>query len=110
MNKKPIIQILIIVCAFGGSALVLYNGLFKGNSYPSPALDPAGNMGSQTNVEKILPYGETMDFKGVLEKQNLQFGILEYPKLDPGKEVGISEQQLITPPPTLTPSSPKPKP
>lgn len=37
-NKKQKIQIIVIVVAFAGAGLVLYNGLFKKASQPQPAL------------------------------------------------------------------------
>lgn len=93
MNKKLIIQIVVIVIAFGASGIVLYNGFFK-NGSSQPALGSAQtSAGDQSQA--ILPYGSTLDFS-ILKKQDLQFGTVQYPKVDPAL-VGIPENQLIKP-------------
>jgi hypothetical protein len=97
MNKKTIIQIVIIVGAFAASGMVLYNGLFK-NSTPDLSLSASDGAAGAGSNEKILPYGDKLDFKTVLEKQNLQFDIVDYPKLDPQAEVGVDLGNLITSP------------
>lgn len=103
MSKKQIFQIAVIVLAFAASAWVLYNGLFKNDtkvsSLKGPNLTGSGAVGSSDKaLEKILPYGDTLDFNGVLNKQNLRFGVLDYPKLNKF-EVGIPESSLIQQPP-----------
>lgn len=101
MTKKKIIQIIIIIIGFAGSGFVIYNGMFKSSS-PSPAT----SSGTEQSIEaisskKILPLGESLDFD-ILQKNNLQFGLLEVPQLNPILEVGIPESQLIKPPPKKT--------
>lgn len=93
MNKKVVIQIIIIVGAFVAAGLVLYNGLFKINSIPAPTVD---NL-SGGKSEKILPNGSNLDFKTDLYKRNFQFNAISYPKVDPQNEVGIPEESLIAP-------------
>ena len=100
LNKKTIIQIIIIIVAFGGSGFLLYNSMFKKQTAPASLALPTGiATGMPTAVAtaegKILPYGNTLNFDAVLNKQNLIFGIITYPKLDPGQEVGVSEEDLI---------------
>lgn len=93
MNKKFIIQIIVIVAAFGGAGFVLYNGLFKQDS--STAVPVAAT--SATNQQSILPYGNAMDLDGVLYQKNLQYNLVAFPVLDPNGEVGLPENKLITP-------------
>ena len=92
MDKKQIIQITVIVVALGGAAMILYNGLFKDSGESS---SPA----SATAVEQqeILPYGSSLDFDKAINPDRFQYGLLEYPKLDPQNEVGIPEYNLIIP-------------
>jgi hypothetical protein len=94
MNKKLIIQIVVIAVAFGASGFVLYNGFFKNSGTPA-VLSLTGGAPSTGQDEAILPLGTSLDFS-VLKKQNLQFGNMQYPKLDP-TTVGIPENQLIKP-------------
>ncbi len=97
MNKKTIIQIVIIIGAFVASGMVLYNGLFK-NGPSDISLSLSDQSIAESNSEKILPFGDKLDFKNVLEKQNLQFDIVDYPKLDSQTEVGVDLNNLIAPP------------
>ncbi len=106
MDKKQIIQISVIVIAFGAAGLVLYNGLFKNNS-SGPEL--VGNMASSTgasiaagqaiqNAKQILPNGDTLDFS-VLRNPNgpqLHFNQIIYPQLNPALDVGVNENNLIS--------------
>lgn len=96
MNKKTIIQLVIIVVAFGAAGVVLYNGFFSGGS---PAVNQTGATAS-TTTQDILPYGENLDFSQALNPKRFQYNQLVYPVLDPKNDVGISEQNLITPTPT----------
>lgn len=98
MERKKIIQIAIIVAMFGGSGFILYNGFFSNSNAPAPVPISAnvgigGSAPSGTTAPAsggggvILPYGgQKFDFS-VLKKQNLQYGAVSYPELDP-KEVG----------------------
>lgn len=96
MSKKQIFQIAVIVVAFTASAWVLYNGFFKDDITVS-SLQGVHSVSSDKVLAKILPYGDTLDF-GVLNKQNLRFGVIDYPKLNK-LEVGIPESSLIQQPP-----------
>jgi hypothetical protein len=109
MNKKKLIQLVVILACFGGSGFVLYNGLVKKSpSSAVPVVLPTGNTDafnqtaqalSGTATEKLLPYGNSLDFTKVFSKINLKFGLTIYPKLDPNSEVGVPENQLIKPEP-----------
>lgn len=95
MNKKTIIEIVIIVGAFVGAGVVLYNGLFKGNSQSE------GTLNQTIVTEKILPYGDTFDYSKIVEirKKKFQFGAVQYPQVDPKLEVGKDPSTLIYIPP-----------
>ncbi len=102
MNKKQIIQTIVIVGAFGASGYVLYSGLYS--KKPTPIVPGAltesvaglaPTKAPEISIDKILPYGDSLDFDKVLKKQNQQYGVIDYPKLDPNSEVGISEPQLM---------------
>jgi hypothetical protein len=98
LNKKIIIQIVVIIMAFAGSGLVLYNGMFKKNSsVPLASMSGITQTGisSGATAEKILPYGEALDFKGVLNKQGLSYGALAYPVLDEKQDIGVKQQDMI---------------
>ncbi len=107
MNKKTIIQLVIISAGFIGTAIVLYNGFF-GKSGQQTGISMISNANMAGNSEqaditdasgKILPYGNTLDFKKVLSRQGLKYGIVKFPKLNETLEVGIEEEALIKPPP-----------
>src|SRR6185503_342306 len=89
MKRKKIIQFIVIVCAFGGSGIVLYNGFFKNNNQealqnatpiiigsaasgspdsnlPAPASPIAG-----ANSQNLLPFGDKLDYS-ILDKESLQ--------------------------------------
>ena len=99
MNKKTIIQVAIIICAFGLSGIIVYRGLFANkNSAPSPALSTAGSVDISQAAEPILPNGGTWDLDQVLNKQKqLQFGIVQFPQLNASADVGVSYQELFAP-------------
>lgn len=95
MNRKTIIQILVIAICLGAASLVLYNSLFKGDdgSGAQSAPDLAGQGEQAFNP---LPYGDNLsgELKRVLGRNNLQYGLLDYPKLDVS-EVGIPVTGLL---------------
>lgn len=101
MNKKLIIQVAVILLGFAGSGYVLYSGLSHNSSPANSVVDPLlGGIASQTtqaggqSVEKVLPYGDKLDFS-ILDRQNLQYGVISYPKVDTSTEVGILDANLI---------------
>ncbi len=111
MNKKTI-QIMVVAAALFGTGFVLYNGMFKNsNSNPAALTVPtdipagagmAGNVGvnepysSQVSSSaEILPYGNTLDIKKVLQKQPLKFSVVQYPKVNTTTEVGVLEKDLV---------------
>jgi hypothetical protein len=97
MNRKAIIQTIIIIAAFGGSGIVLYKGLGGGPSSLT-ATTPVSPTANQ-QMEKILPYGDTLDFNKAVRKDLFQYKVVVYPVLDPDTEVGIPKDQLIKPQP-----------
>lgn len=94
MNKKTIIQLVVIIGAFLGAGLVLYNGLFKDSIRPTSS---SSSMTTAQGNQNILPYGDSLDFS-VLDKQNLLYKQMEYPKLDAKNDFGIPEDELIKAP------------
>jgi hypothetical protein len=97
MNKKSIIQIVIIVICFGVAGMVLYNGFFKG---PSSDLTTSVNpVSGGAKKEPILPFGSLTESSLVnaFKKPKFLFGQQEYPKLEPGFDIGIREEDLIKP-------------
>jgi len=107
MNKKTIIQIVLIVAGFAGSGVVLYNG-FMGNSTSGTSLagirDPF-LIGSSTSsslsgqpADKVLPYGESLNFTQTLNQQNLQYNVLAYPVLATSTQVGLIENAMLSVP------------
>jgi len=107
MNKKTIIEIVVVVGAFIASGIVLYNGFFSGSSAPPavvPGLvDTTGTAASQN----ILPYGATFDldkFDSLVKARNFKFGNVSYPILSTSTEVGkLPVSNLIVPPPSSNP-------
>lgn len=116
LNKKTIIQLVVILVAFGIAGVVLYNGFFKGNNNAAlpggtpGALTPGGNASTggiggnsgtstpsaQTSGE-ILPYGDTLDFSAAINPIRFQYDQIVYQKLYPANDVGISPENLIIP-------------
>lgn len=52
--------------------------------------------------DMVLPYGNDYDPGKILEEQELQFGVVVYPKLDPVRDLGVAETDLIKPQPVET--------
>lgn len=106
MTRKTLIQTAVIVICFGGAALVLYNGLFKQSSTPSPA--PAAEAGTSQQsaglVEDVLLFGDNFEgeLKRVLKRNNLQYQTINYPKTN-SAEVGIPVTELVKPEPPTEP-------
>ncbi len=95
MDKKKLIQIIVIIVAFGGSGVVLYNGLYKGSAPPPAAVSvsalPASGVAAGA-ANPLLPYGGKLDFTGILYKQGLQYDAIFFPTLNTSTEVGIYDQ------------------
>lgn len=108
MNKKLLVQLIIIIVAFTGSGLVLYNGFFKNNN--KPALGQSYNGPLKNNIaalgqsaapaggsqapEGILPYGNNLDFS-ILKQQTFYYNQVQYPTLGQSNSIGIPEENLI---------------
>lgn len=97
MNKKSIIQIVVIVICFGAAGMVLYNGFFKSSG--SDLAGSASVVSGDVKKEPILPFGSLTESSllNAFKKPKLLFGQQEYPKLEPGFDIGINEEELITP-------------
>jgi hypothetical protein len=94
MNKKQIIQLVIIVTAFFAAGLILYNGFFKNPN--NAALTEAAGVGNlEQGPQAVLPNGDKLDFN-VLKKQNLLYNQASYPKLDPNSDYGIPLESLFS--------------
>ena len=93
MNKKLIIQIVIVVVAFGASGLVLYNAFFKG---PEGVPITMTTTGTQTvTPDNLLPYGSNpLDFS-ILHSRPFQYNQITFPTLNPQTEVGVAPDVLI---------------
>lgn len=111
MNKKQIIQTLIVVGAFGAAGFVLFEGgVF--NSTPTPILQSAppilpsaaGGVGAKAGSgsgpvstgNAILPYGDKLDFS-VIDPSRFDYNQFEFGKVDPKKDIGIDPKDLIIP-------------
>lgn len=104
MERKKLIEIAIVVVAFGATGVVLYNGFFKKSSTVRvPAVQvapgvasgvaPGAVSGPDTGV--ILPFGSKLDFDEILTKRKFDFGAIVPPKLDPAADIGIPTQSLV---------------
>jgi hypothetical protein len=108
MNKKSVIQIVVISIAFIASGVVLYKGFFSGSGNAGAPIVPlgiiAGSGTSTVSSENVLPYGPTFDYAKIddLEKKmHFKFGVISYPVLSTSTEVGKpSAADLMIPPVT----------
>ena len=107
MNKKKLIQIIVVIVCFAASGVVIYNGLFakKQNNAPSEVLGLPGaskDLVSTLNTEKLLPYGENLKLdetlnRIILNNQRLRYGLMTFPELNPSTDVGMPVDQMIKP-------------
>ncbi|MBI3231968.1 MAG: hypothetical protein HYZ51_02715 [Candidatus Doudnabacteria bacterium] len=108
MNRKTIIQIIVIVICFGGSGFVLYNGLFKkqetvittgGGAVPGSPPAPVSSVASPADP---LPFGDNLsgELSRVLKRNGLQFGQIDYPQVS-ASEVGVPTEELVRPLPVF---------
>jgi hypothetical protein len=81
MSKKTLIELIVIVLAFGFAAWILYRGF--GGSSSSVSGPGGGQSGIVTNQPDVgatlLSNGDKLDFS-VLDTPNLKFGQVTYPK------------------------------
>ncbi len=104
MDKKKIIQIAVIIVAFGGSGIVLYNGFFKQPPAPSLGITTnlaalngsAGLSASSTSAGggQILPYGNKLDFSQ-LDSGRFQFGAVQYPQVNTSTDIGVPVDSML---------------
>jgi len=113
MNKKKIIQLIVVAACFGGSGLVLYFGYFKKNTPAVPVSynsalgveSMAGQAVTGAATEKILPYGDSLDLNKVIKTNKFEYRVITYPVLDPNTEIGIQPNELIKPQQTYNPGA-----
>ena len=99
MNKKVIIQIVVIASAFIGAGIVLYNGFFNSSNHAALNQIMVANQGAPQSQEEILPYGKKLDFSVLTDKKRtFYYQQVTYPKLESTSDVGIDEHNLITHP------------
>lgn len=96
MNKKLVIQLIVISGAFIGAGVILYNGFFK-NDQRSALVQSLTSLGGGQAPGAILPYGNNLDFS-ILNSRVLYYNQVTYPKLESKDEYGISEEDLIKAP------------
>jgi Flp pilus assembly protein CpaB len=101
MSKKTIIQLVVIIVAFGAAGVVLYNGFFNNAALQTGI---AGGTAQATSTKSILPYGDTLDFSKALNSNRFQYNQIDYPQLKLQNDVGISQNSLITPTPVNQPA------
>ncbi len=93
MNKKNLIQIVVIVACFAASGIVIYNNFVKKPSLPASQVAPV----SQAQVDAaILPNGNSFDLS-VVKNSKLRFNLIDYPKLNFSQEVGLDQYQILKP-------------
>lgn len=97
MNRKSIIQIVVIVICFGGAAFVIYNGFFKDqNSGGDSVIQSVDN--SNQALENPFPFGDDLsgELKKVLSKNRLEHNTFVYPQIKE-TEIGIFSDEFIKP-------------
>jgi hypothetical protein len=96
MDRKKIIQVVVIIIAFGGSGFVLYNGLYRPKAAPdavnllSPAAMVAPSPVAQGTGNDLLPYGKgkvSSAFSSDMDGHNFQFDAVFFPTLNTTTEV-----------------------
>ena len=80
MSKKTIAEIVVIVAALVGSAVVLMRGL--SDDAGVVAVVQPGSVTTTADPVQVLPFGDSFDPAAVLARYKLQFGVVEYPKVD----------------------------
>lgn len=97
MDKKNLIQLIVVGVAFLASGLILYNSFFKSAS-PLATSAPAAGVASATPAS-VLPYGSNFDYQQIdnLQKQGFEFGQIQYPVVSTSTEVGKTTADLIIP-------------
>ena len=97
MSKKVILQLVVIIAAFGAAAYVLYNGFNKTSVLVTV---PVNSEAAVQTPQAILPYGgEPFNFN-FLNSRPFVYDQIQYQNLDPSGEVGIPVSNLIANPTT----------
>lgn len=95
MNKKNIIQVLIIFACFVASGIVIYNNFLKKEELPSFSVGQVEKVGQKQDGQ-ILPQGATFDLKSV-EDSKLRFNLIDYPKVSLPSDIGLDTQNILKP-------------
>jgi hypothetical protein len=95
MNKKNLIQVLIIVACFAASAIVIYNNFLKKEELPPSAVGQNEKVGQKQDGQ-ILPGGATFDLKSVKESK-LRFNLIDYPKVSLPSDIGLDTENILKP-------------
>lgn len=70
----------------------MYGQLFKNS-----AVRQESSTATESGAVEILPNGETLDFSKAIFKDRFKYNQVQYPKLNPGSDVGIPKPSLIVP-------------
>jgi hypothetical protein len=97
MNKKGLIQLVVIVACFSASAIVIYNNFIKKPDIAAiPFTAPNGSPAVANINDPLLPNGNTFDLEK-LKNSSLRFNLIDYPTLQYPTEVGVDELSVIKP-------------
>jgi hypothetical protein len=107
MERKKIIQIVVIAACFIGSGVVLYNGLYSssnatavpvamvGTSQPGMPGAASSTTAVSVNSNVLLPYGgQPLDFSN-LKNSHFQFGAVSFATISTSTDLGVDIQDLI---------------
>lgn len=97
-----------VICAFSGSGIVLYNGFFNkprpqpGNiRFPSnaspnaPGQKPSASAAGKAS-DQLLPNGKAWDLK-ILDRPYVEYGVYNKKNTVSESEIGISQFELVAP-------------
>ena len=96
MNKKNLIQIVIICACFAASGIVIYNNFIKKPSYSAVIPQNLPSAAVANINEPILPNGNNFDLSRI-KNSKLRFNLVDYPRVEYPIDVGVDEQNLIKP-------------
>ena len=105
MEKKKIIQIVVISVCFIGSGVVLYNGLYsspKATAVPASTSPMPGAQAGATvsvpanNSSALLPYGDKpLDFSNLKKDGRFQFDAVNFATISTSTDIGVDIPDLI---------------
>jgi hypothetical protein len=101
MNKKTMIELVIVVVAFGAAGLVLYNGIFSAGN--DAALQSEAARNAPAGQQDILPYGTALNFDDAVNPSRFQYNQMSYPQVDKS-EIKKPISDFVTPLPVVVPT------